>query len=49
MEERQIRRMYIKDYCEVPELESGLTAYFRFYDGERRPHRSLAYMTPSEV
>jgi putative transposase len=40
--------IYIKDYCEVPELESGLTAYFRFYD-EERPHQSLAYMTPGEV
>lgn len=40
--------IYIKDYCEVTELESGLTAYFRFYD-EERPHQSLAYMTPGEV
>jgi putative transposase len=40
--------IYIKDYCEVPELESGLAAYFRFYD-EERPHQSLAYMTPGEV
>jgi putative transposase len=34
--------IYINDYCEVPELESGLTAYFRSYD-EKRPHQSLAY------
>jgi putative transposase len=40
--------IYIKDYSEVTELESGLTAYFRFYD-EERPHQSLAYMTPGEV
>jgi putative transposase len=40
--------IYIKYYCEVPELESGLRAYFRFYD-EERPHQSLAYMTPGEV
>jgi putative transposase len=40
--------IYIKDYSDVPELESGLTAYFRFYD-EERPHQSLAYMTPGEV
>ena len=40
--------IYIKDYNEVAELESGLTAYFRFYD-EERPHQSLAYMTPGEV
>jgi putative transposase len=40
--------IYIKDYSDVPELETGLTAYFRFYD-EERPHQSLAYMTPGEV
>ena len=33
---------------EWPELESGLTAYFRFYD-EERPHQSLGYRTPAEV
>jgi putative transposase len=40
--------IYIKDYGLVPELESGLTAYFRFYD-EERPHQSLDYRTPGEV
>ena len=40
--------IYIKDYERVSELESGLTAYFRFYD-EERPHQSLAYQTPGEV
>ena len=40
--------IYIKDYERVVELESGLAAYFRFYD-EERPHQSLAYMTPGEV
>jgi putative transposase len=40
--------IYIKDYERVCELESGLTAYFRFYD-EDRPHQSLAYQTPGEV
>ena len=40
--------IYIKDYDRVPELESGLTAYFRFYD-EERPHQSLDYRTPGEV
>jgi putative transposase len=40
--------IYIKDYSDVPELETGLAAYFRFYD-EERPHQSLAYMTPGEV
>jgi putative transposase len=40
--------IYIKDYGQVNELESGLTAYFRFYD-EDRPHQSLGYRTPGEV
>ena len=40
--------IYIKDYERVSELESGLTAYFRFYD-EERPHQSLDYRTPGEV
>jgi putative transposase len=40
--------IYIKDYARVPDLESGLTAYFRFYTDER-PHQSLGYRTPAEV
>jgi putative transposase len=40
--------IYIKDYERVIELESGLSAYFRFYD-EERPHQSLGYRTPGEV
>ncbi len=40
--------IYIKDYGQVNELESGLTAYFRFYD-EDRPHQALDYRTPGEV
>jgi putative transposase len=40
--------IYIKDYEWVPDLESGLAAYFRFYD-EERPHQSLGYRTPAEV
>jgi putative transposase len=40
--------IYIKDYDHVIELESGRTAYFRFYD-EDRPHQSLDYRTPGEV
>jgi putative transposase len=40
--------IYIKDYEWVPDLESGLAAYFRFYD-EERPHQSLDYRTPGEV
>ena len=40
--------IYIKDYERVPELETGLSAYFRFYD-EDRPHQALDYRTPGEV
>jgi putative transposase len=40
--------IYLKDYEEVPDLESGLTAYFRFYD-EERPDQSLGDRTPAEV
>jgi putative transposase len=40
--------IYIKDYELIPELESGLRAYFWFYD-EERPHQSLGYRTPGEV
>jgi putative transposase len=40
--------IYLKDYEQTIELETGLTAYFRFYD-EDRPHQSLDYRTPGEV
>jgi putative transposase len=40
--------IYLKDYDQMIELETGLTAYFRFYD-EDRPHQSLDYRTPGEV
>ena len=40
--------IYIKDYDRVMDLESGLTAYFWFYD-EERPHQSLHYRTSGEV
>jgi putative transposase len=40
--------IYIKDYEQTSELESGLGAYFWFYD-EERPHQSLDYRTPGEV
>ena len=40
--------IYLKDYAAVPELEAGLTDYFRFYNDER-PHQSLDYRTPAEV
>ena len=37
--------IYIKDYEQVAELVTGLTAYFQFYN-EERPHQSLDYRTP---
>jgi putative transposase len=40
--------IYIKNYENAIDLESGLSAYFRFYD-EERPHQSLDYRTPGEV
>ena len=40
--------IYINDSEQVQELESGLSAYFWFYD-EERPHQSLDYQTPGEV
>ncbi len=40
--------VYINDYELVPDLVSGLTTYFGFYD-EERPHQSLGYRTPGEV
>jgi putative transposase len=40
--------IYLNYYDRVPELASGLTAYFWFYD-EERLHQSLDYRTPAEV
>ena len=40
--------IYIRNYEQVPELESGLRSYFWFYDGERL-HQSLADRTSGEV
>ena len=40
--------VYLRGYESVPELERGLTAYFRFYNQERL-HQSLEYRTPAEV
>jgi putative transposase len=40
--------VYLKGYEHVPELESGLRAYFAFYNGER-VHQSLEYRTPAQV
>lgn len=40
--------IYLKDYRTVPDLETGLGDYFRFYNYERT-HQSLAYRTPADV
>ena len=40
--------IYIKDYEQLPELEVGLAAYFRFYD-EECSHQSVGYRTPAEL
>jgi putative transposase len=40
--------VYLKGYERVPELESGLRAYFGFYNGQRL-HQSLDYRTPAQV
>jgi putative transposase len=40
--------IYLKDYTSVPELATGLTNYFIFYNHERL-HQSLGYRTPAEV
>ena len=40
--------IHIKNYEQVQDLESGLRAYFWFYD-DQRPHQSLAYRPPGEV
>jgi len=40
--------VYLRGYEQVPELERGLGAYFRFYNTERL-HQSLAYETPEVV
>ncbi len=40
--------IYLKDYATVPELDTGLHKYFRFYNDERL-HQSLEYRTPAEV
>jgi putative transposase len=40
--------VYLMEYTTVPELITGLTAYFRFYNCERL-HQSLGYRTPVSV
>ena len=40
--------IYLKDYGNVPEVRTGLDAYFRFYNYERG-HQSLGYKTPAAI
>lgn len=40
--------VYLKGYGSVSELESGVSAWLRFYSHERL-HQSLSYRTPAEV
>ncbi len=40
--------VYLHDYQTPKQTHTGLTAYFDFYN-YRRPHQSLAYLTPAEV
>ena len=39
--------IYLNQYDTVRQLQTGLTAYFVFYNHER-PHQSLNYRTPAE-
>lgn len=40
--------VYLMDYATVPDLITGLTEYFQFYNDERL-HQSLGYRTPASV
>lgn len=40
--------VYLKSYQNLAEAQRGLTAYFRFYNTERR-HQALGYRTPAEI
>src|SRR5438309_5594921 len=40
--------VYIKDYQSVSDAESGLKAYFQFYNQDRL-HQALDYQTPIQV
>ena len=39
----------LKAYANVLEAQMGLEDYFRFYNGQHRPHQALGYRTPAEV
>lgn len=38
--------VYLRDYALVPEAQTGIGNWFRFYNHER-PHQSLGYRTPA--
>jgi putative transposase len=40
--------VYLKSYADIPDAQTNLAAYFRFY-GEERPHQALRYHTPAEM
>lgn len=40
--------IYLNSYGSIPEVKSGLEAYFDFYNNERL-HQSLKYRTPADV
>ena len=40
--------VYLKSYRTIHEARTNLSAYFRFYNNQRR-HQSLDYRTPNEV
>jgi putative transposase len=40
--------VYLKGYVNMPELQTGMTEYFEFYNTER-PHQSLGNSTPHQV
>ena len=43
-----LRDIYLKSYSDGWQLESGLSAYFEFYNCSRF-HQGLAYQTPEQV
>ncbi len=40
--------VYVREYVSVPEAQTGIGNWFRFYNQERR-HQSLGYQTPADL